>query len=68
MALFMSSRNLSSRGGDGAVVVDVYLIFVQSEHLHIERTLGLADMIVLNKTRTKVMGALNGDSLSLGRE
>ena len=65
----MSFRNLSSRGGAGAVVVDAYLRIVQHEHLHIERTLSLADMTIhngiYNKTCTKVMGALNVDSLSL---
>ena len=42
IAIFMSSRNLSSRGGAGAAVVDDHRIYVPGAHLHNERPLVLA--------------------------
>ena len=52
----MSSRNLSSRGGAGVVVLDEYLIPVHREHLHNERTMGLADMVIYNRTDNETCG------------
>lgn len=48
IALFMSSRSLSSRGGAEVAVVDEYLIMVHCRHLNVARTTGLTVMMVYN--------------------
>ena len=59
----MSSRNLSSRGGAGADVLDEYLIFLQRGHLHVERTIGLVtDMMIYNRINSNSYAKRNESS------